>query len=144
MEEEYRSFNNMITLCTMSLSFVIGIIGILNFINAVLTGIFTRRRELAVLQSIGMTGAQLRRMLVTEGLLYTLGALAVSFALTAVIIPLSAASDLDILTVFSLKLSPVPTLILLPVFVLLGIMLPALTYRSVSKQTLVERLRVDE
>lgn len=144
MEEEYSSFNNMITLCTMSLSFVIGIIGILNFINAVLTGIFTRRRELAVLQSIGMTGAQLRRMLVTEGLFYTLGALAVSFALTAVIIPLSAASDLDILTVFSLKLSPVPTLILLPVFVLLGIMLPALTYRSVSKQTLVERLRVDE
>ena len=97
-----------------------------------------------MLQSIGMTGAQLRRMLVTEGLFYTLGALAVSFALTAVIIPLSAASDLDILTVFSLKLSPVPTLILLPVFVLLGIMLPALTYRSVSKQTLVERLRVDE
>lgn len=144
MEEEYSSFNNMITLCTMSLSFVIGIIGILNFINAVLTGIFTRRRELAVLQSIGMTGAQLRRMLVTEGLLYTLGALAVSFALTAVIVPLATVSDLDILNVFSLKLSPVPTVILLPIFVVLGILLPALTYRSVSKQTVVERLRADE
>lgn len=144
MEEEYSSFNSMITLCTMSLSFVVGIIGILNFMNAVLTGIFTRRRELAVLQSIGMTGAQLRKMLVTEGLLYTLGALIVSLALTAVVIPLCSLSDSGMLSIFNLKMSPVPTLIILPIFVVLGILLPALTYRSVSKQTVVERLRVDE
>ena len=51
-----------------------GLVGVLNFFNAVLTGIITRRREFAVLQSIGMTGGQLKKMLVLEGLLYTLAA----------------------------------------------------------------------
>ena len=37
------------------LSFVIGLIGVLNFFNAILTSIHARRREFAMLQSIGMT-----------------------------------------------------------------------------------------
>ncbi len=53
-----------------------GLVGVLKFFNAVLTGILTRRREFAVLQSIGMTGKQLKRMLVYEGLLYALVPLA--------------------------------------------------------------------
>ena len=55
-----------------ALSFVIGLIGILNFFNAILTGIAVRKREFAMLQSIGMTGKQLKTMLIIEGLLYTL------------------------------------------------------------------------
>ena len=42
--------------------------------TAILTGIIARKREFAVLQSIGMTGKQLKTMLVYEGLLYALGA----------------------------------------------------------------------
>ena len=39
-----------------ALSFIVGLVGVLNFFNAILTGILARKRELAVLQSIGMTG----------------------------------------------------------------------------------------
>ena len=38
---------------------IIGLVGVLNFINAVLTGILARKRELAMLQSVGMTGKQM-------------------------------------------------------------------------------------
>ena len=41
-----------------SLGLIVGFIGILNFINAVLTSILTRRREFALLQGIGMTRKQ--------------------------------------------------------------------------------------
>ena len=43
---------------------IIGIVGILNFFNAMMTSILSRRREFAVLQAVGMTGPQLRAMLV--------------------------------------------------------------------------------
>lgn len=54
-----------------TLSFIIGFIGVLNFTNTILTSIFTRRRELAILQSIGMTNKQIRTMLCMEGCNYT-------------------------------------------------------------------------
>ena len=66
-----------------ALSFIVGLVGILNFFNAILTGILTRKREFAVLQSIGMTGRQLKRMLVCEGLFYALGS--VLFALCLIL-----------------------------------------------------------
>ena len=55
------------------LSFIVGLVGIINFVNAVITGIVSRKRELAMLQAVGMTGQQLRAMLVWEGLFYALG-----------------------------------------------------------------------
>lgn len=45
------------------MALIIGSVGILNFVNTILTSIFTRRRELATLQSVGMTGRQMMKML---------------------------------------------------------------------------------
>lgn len=50
-----------------ALALIIGLIGTLNFVNAVLTSILTRRREFAMLQSVGMTRRQLVTMLCCEG-----------------------------------------------------------------------------
>ena len=77
-EAEFEGFRGMFMTMGGALSFIIGLVGVLNFINAVLTGILTRKRELAVLQSVGMTGKQLKTMLVFEGLYYTLLALLAS------------------------------------------------------------------
>lgn len=46
-----------------ALSLIIGMIGVLNFINFMLTGILTWRREFAMFQSMGMTRRQLSQML---------------------------------------------------------------------------------
>ena len=64
------------------LSGIVGLVGALNFTNAVVTGVSARRRELAVLRSVGMTARQVRAMLVFEGLFYTLGAVALALVLT--------------------------------------------------------------
>lgn len=64
---EFESFRSMFLAIGGLLSFVVGLVAILNFINAILTVILTRRWELAMLQSIGMTGKQLKTMLVQRG-----------------------------------------------------------------------------
>ncbi len=114
------------------------------FVNAVLTGILTRKRELAVLQSVGMTGKQLKTMLVYEGLYYTLLALAVSLVMTVILGPLLGSVLGDIFWFFSYRLTVAPILVILPIFLALGALVPLWTYRSVSRRTIVERLREAE
>ena len=141
---EFEGFRGMFMTMGGTLSLIIGLVGVLNFINAVLTGILTRKRELAVLQSIGMTGKQLKIMLVYEGLYYTLLALAVSLVMTVCIGPLMGTVLSDVFWFFSYRLTVTPILVILPIFLALGALVPLWTYRSVSKRTIVERLREAE
>ena len=78
---EFESMRQMILVIGGILTFIIGLIGILNFVNSILTSIITRRREFAMLQSIGMTGSQLTKMLCLEGLYYALGTMLFSLVL---------------------------------------------------------------
>ena len=141
---EFEGFRGMFMTMGGALSLIIGLVGVLNFVNAVLTGILTRKRELAVLQSIGMTGKQLKIMLVYEGLYYTLLALAVSLVMTVCIGPLMGTVLSDVFWFFSYRLTVTPILVILPIFLALGALVPLWTYRSVSKRTIVERLREAE
>lgn len=54
----------------MGIAIVLGFIGVMNYINTELGSISGRRREIAILESIGMTGKQQRRLLLTEGMYY--------------------------------------------------------------------------
>lgn len=49
------------------ISIILIMIGVLNFINVMLTGVYIRRGELAVMESVGMTKKQVKRMLTYEG-----------------------------------------------------------------------------
>ena len=126
------------------LSFIIGLVGVLNFINAILTGILTRRRELAMLQSIGMTGRQLKTMLIWEGLYYALGAVAVSLTLSFAAGPLLSKVFESTFWFFTYRFTALPILSLAPIFGVLGVVAPLLVYRAVAKHSVVERLRETE
>lgn len=70
---DFEGFKNMFVLVGGLLSLIIGFVGILNFLNTIMAGIITRKNEIAVLQAIGMTGKQVKEMLITEGMIYTAG-----------------------------------------------------------------------
>ena len=124
-----------------ALSFIVGLVGILNFFNAVLTGIIARQRELAVLQSIGMTGRQLRTMLIWEGLLYALGAAGLALLLTLILGPVAFRAIEGLFWFFTYRLTLTPFLLVIPLFALLGTGIPVLTGRAAARHTIVERLR---
>ena len=60
---------------------ILGAIGIMNLINTMINSIYTRRRELGMIQAIGMSEKQLVHMMQLEGLFYTAGTLLVSLGL---------------------------------------------------------------
>jgi putative ABC transport system permease protein len=137
---EFESFRNMFLTMGGTLAGIIGLVGVLNFINAVLTGILARKRELAMLQAVGMTGKQMNTMLVYEGLYYTMLSAALALVLSAALGPL-AGSLCSAFWFFTYRFTVLPVLMVIPLFLILGILIPLWMYRCVNRRTIVERLR---
>lgn len=138
---EFKEFKNMFLLMGSVLSSVIGIVGILNFFNAILTSIMTRKREFAMLQSIGMTAKQLKQMLILEGLFYTFFVFISSLLLSLLAGPLFDNVLGGMFWFFTYRPTLFPIFCVTPIFLLLGILLPILSYRFSANHTIVERLR---
>ncbi|PXV93360.1 ABC-type lipoprotein release transport system permease subunit [Lachnotalea glycerini] len=62
----------------------IGIFGVINFINNLMTNFITRQREYGVLKSIGLSRKQLLQMLWMESLYYILGTLLITLSIGSV------------------------------------------------------------
>lgn len=144
LREEFDGFRSLFLLVGGVLCFVVGLVGILNFFNAILTGILTRRREFAMLQAVGMTGKQLKRMLILEGLFYAVASGAVSLLLALIINPVTAKALENVFWFFSYRFTVWPVLAMIPVFLLLGILLPLAVYHFAAKRSIVERIREAE
>ena len=138
---EFESFRSMFLLLGGALSFIVGLVGVLNFFNAILTGITARRRELAVLQSIGMMARQLRTMLALEGLFYTVGAALLALALIVVTAPFVGPALNGMIWFFTYRFTVWPIAVVLPLFGVLGILIPVLSCRAAQRYSVVERLR---
>lgn len=141
LREEFTDFQNMFLFLGGLLCAIIGLVGILNFFNAIMTGILSRRREFAVLQAVGMTGRQLKSMLVWEGLCYALGAAGTALLLSVVLnLPVGNLME-TAFWFFSAHFTIAPVLLAFPVFALLGYAVPAGMYHYAARQSIVERLR---
>ncbi|WP_025686115.1 ABC transporter permease [Paenibacillus maysiensis] len=127
-----------------TLSIIIGVIGILNFANALLTSILTRRQEFAILQSIGMTNKQLKTMLIYEGIYYVLGTSICSILLGSLFSVLIARPLSTQIWFMSYRFIIWPLILVLPVLLALGICLPLAIYSLSDRKTIVERLRTAE
>ena len=138
---EFESTRSMFLLLGSAMSFIVGLVGVLNFFNAILTGITARRRELAVLQSIGMTARQLRTMLALEGLFYTVGAALLALALIVITAPFVGPALNGLIWFFTYRFTVWPIAVVLPLFGALGVLIPVLSCRAAQRYSVVERLR---
>ena len=143
LRAEFEGFQNMFLLLGGLLCAIIGLVGILNFFNTIMTGILSRKREFAVLQAVGMTSKQLKAMLIYEGLFYALSSALCALVLSFVINPLVGDLLENMFWFFSGKLTIVPVIIAIPIFALLGWLIPYAMYNQAAKYSIVEQLRND-
>ena len=66
MKATVSGVKNVVLLIGGVIGDVFALVGLINFINLVMTNIITRRHEFATMQSIGMTNQQLRKMMISE------------------------------------------------------------------------------
>ena len=70
LQKEAEGYVNGSRLLLGALGAILLLAGIMNYFNVMAVGILTRQKEFAVLESLGMTKRQQRRMLVNEGVAY--------------------------------------------------------------------------
>ncbi len=141
LRAEFKSYQDLFLLLGGLLCAIIGLVGILNFFNAIMTGILSRKREFAVLQAVGMTNKQLRAMLIYEGLFYALSSAAAALVLSFVLNPLLGDLLEQMFWFFSARFTIVPVLLAIPIFALLGWLIPVVMYDHTARCSIVEQLR---
>lgn len=143
MTEQYESETRSSAVMGNAVSIVIALVGILNFVNSMVTAIVSRRKEFAMTQSIGMTKRQLRTMLILEGLSYAVLTLLVSYIVSALAVGIGVrAMVTGGYTTFHFTLMPL--VICTPVLLIMAVLIPYFCFKNLEKQSIVERLRVTE
>lgn len=123
------------------IAMVLAFIGIINFINIMFTNITARKHELSMLESIGMTKKQCRRMLQMEGLWYALISMALILTIgnACLFLVYQAFKGTVEYAVFSYPIFPLILLVVLLSMVCWNI--PSYFLNKTSKKPVVERLK---
>lgn len=69
LNKEFEENKKIVTIVSYSFLLILGLIVIFNSINTTLTNMLSRKKELGVLEAIGLTSKQEKRLLLTENLL---------------------------------------------------------------------------
>lgn len=140
MAEQYGRETRSSAVMGNTISIVIALVGVLNFINSMVTAIISRKREFAMIQSVGMTKRQLCQMLTAEGLYYAGMTLAASYILSTLAVGIVVRGM--VAGGFStFRFTLLPLLCCTPILIVLAVLIPYLCFRNLEKQSVVERLR---
>lgn len=144
-QENFRNARLNMVLVPLIVGLVLMGIAILNFLNLLVVRAVGRRQEFALYQSLGMTAAQLRRLLLLEGVLYAL-------LLALVLIPATVLFALTVMPgviadfswVSAYQFTLAPLWIALPVILVLAVLVPVICLRFLTRGTIRERLQIAE
>jgi len=93
------------------------------------------------MQSIGLTNTQLMRMLIYEGIYYIGYTAVISLAIGSFLSLFVVRAFNTVVQCFEYQFTILPFVALLPIFLLIGFVVPIIAYRNSMKQSIVERLR---
>lgn len=149
MDEELQLGSMSIDLiksCIYVILIMIAVTGFMNLINTMITSISTRKRELGVLQAIGLSDRQLTRMLSGEGAVFTAGTLILSFTVGNIfgyLIFLWAKSK-HVLSVYAYHYPVIETICLAAALTVGQLIITWLISKRVRRESLIDRIRSGE
>ena len=144
-EEAEKSIGILLSIC-YGVLLIFGLIGILNPVNTMINSVYVRRRELGMLQAIGMSERQTVNMLQMEGLFYTMGTLALSLGLGS-LLGYGAflwSKKTGIFSIMNYRYPVVPALVLAAAVLTVQLLVTYLVNQSFRKQSLIDRIRFAE
>lgn len=141
---QFDSHKNMYALIGALLAFILGVIGILNFINTMVTSVLSRKQEFSMMEAVGMTGRQLKDMLCFEGGCYALYSIACALVLSIILNVTVVKKIGEGFFFFTWRFTVTPVLLCAPAIVIVVLLVPSVCYRGISKISVVERMRKEE
>lgn len=141
IKENFEQSMIMMNVVGVGISLILIFIGMLNFINVMVTNVNTRLTELAVMESIGMTKKQIKNMLTFEGLYYASITIFITMTIGIGIVYMISQSIKSIVD-YAEFVFPMNSLILLISLILFACTItPRIVYKQSSRLSVTERLR---
>lgn len=125
---------------------MIAVIGFMNLINTMVTSIITRKRELGVLQAIGLSNKQLTKMLAGEGMVFIAGTLLALVTLGNILgyLIFLWAKNSHFMSVSAYHYPLMETIALASVLVIGQLLITYFINKCVNKESLIDRIRNGE
>ena len=140
-KELFEQTNYSLSLLGNGAAVLLIVIGLVNFVNVMLTGVVARKNEFAIMESIGTTKKQIRKILTLEGGIYALIStlLIMTFGNAFLLLVADAVPHIANYAVFEYPVALVIGLIAAIFVICLSV--PAIVYKAISDETVIERLR---
>lgn len=120
---------------------ILGIIGVMNYINTSVGNMQSRQKEISIMESVGMTERQVKKMLVWEGIFYTGGVLFLTLTV-GIGITYAIYQTMNYMGA-KFWFPALPFLGATLILFVVCIVVPVWTYQKIEKSgSLVERIRV--
>lgn len=118
----------------------------MNLVNTMINSVHVRKKELGMMQAIGMSDGQLMKMLQLEGIFYTLGTLLISVGLGSLAgYPVFLYAKKEGMFEIATYHYPITAAVIVSVVLLLvQLLLAAGISKSVRRDSLIERVRFSE
>ena len=140
MEHSFQRYVSKYYMVGAALVIVLGLIGVMNFFNMMLASLLSRKKEFALLEAVGMTKTQCKRMLLAEGCMYLAGTVLLAVLLVVVCGEQILAKTLGNAFFFDLHLTIWPCLVLTPVMYLIVREIVVRQFEKMQKESVVERI----
>lgn len=143
LKDSMNGLKNTVYIIGGFISVILGLAGFINFVNLMITNIINRKREYAIMQSIGMTTKQLISMIVNEGLIYALSSSVLGILLSILLGTTLIKIICGAIWFTTYKLFVWPAIIVSLLTIVLSEVIPRIIFKAFNKESIVEKIRKD-
>lgn len=144
LEKEAKGFAEKYYYTLVLLGGIIFVIGVLNFFNTSAVSILGRKRELSLLEAVGMTKKQIRKMLMYEGMFYLLTAFFIANTIGITFVKKIIDNTVGKAFYYTYQFDLTASIVILPILIGIAVFIPLYNYHKMCSETVVERIRMEE
>lgn len=141
LEKSCRGFAQRYYVILGLMCAVLFVICLLNFFNTSAVSLLSRSRELSLLEAVGMTQKQVKKMLIWEGIFYLAAAVLLADTAGTVLAQRAIEKTVGRIFFFNCRMTVAPSLMILPALLVILAAIPLYNYRKLRTRTVMERLQ---
>ncbi len=141
MQESFQKYIQKYYLIGGCLVVILAFIGIMNFFNTTAASVLSRKKELALLEVVGMTRSQICKMLVAEGCIYLGGAFILAILIVYLFAEKLISHTVGSAFFFHIEMTVWPCFLMMPLLLLIAYAIPKYQFQRLNRESVVERIR---
>lgn len=141
LKDGMNKIRNMIYIAGCFIGTAFGVAGIMNFTNLMIANVITRKKEYAIMQSVGMTTKQLTKMVMCEGLYYALCSAVLGVILALMLGATMMRSICGSIWFMDFGLIWWPAVALSFLTIVLSGVISIIIFKSFNRESIVEKIR---